>query len=312
MLGYFCKRILLIIPTVMAVILLVFVLMASLMGTDTSRMIRYEDDVPGQAGQLSLLEQYGKYCYRVFARRDFGLNDSYNSPLDEDLLKRTAVTLKMTGIGVFATYLIGLPLGVFAACRRGRWQDSLITSLTTFFSALPSFCLALGLVLFFALRLRWVHVTLQDPADYVIPLATLSVIGAANVAKVTRAGMAEVLDKPFVLSLRSLGLSRSSVIFRHALKNALIPAFSIFNTVFANLICGSVVVERFFNLRGLGTCIIGAVGSRATTSLMGCVTIVALIMSVCGVVTDLLFVLVNPSLRRTLSFGSSLRRGDRR
>ncbi|MBR0138707.1 MAG: ABC transporter permease [Firmicutes bacterium] len=307
MFGYFCKRILLVIPTVMAVILLVFVLMASLMGTDTSRMIRYEDDVYG-APRLSLLQQYGKYCYRVFVCRDFGVNDSYNSPLTEDLLKRTAVTLRMTGIGVAATYLLGLPLGVLAACRRGRWQDSLITSLTTFFSALPSFCLALGLVLFFALHLGWVHVTLQDPADHLIPLATLAVIGAANVAKVTRAGMAEVLDKPFILSLRSLGLSRGSVIFRHALKNALIPAFSVFNTVCANLICGSIVVERFFNLRGLGTCIIGAVGSRATTTLMGCVTIVALIMSACGVITDLLFVLVNPSLRKSLSFGSSLRR----
>ena len=312
MLGYFCKRILLIIPTVMAVILLVFVLMASLMGTDTSRMIRYEDDVPGEAPKLSLLQQYGKYCFRVFVRGDFGENDSYNSPLGEDLMERTAVTLRMTGVSVLATYLLGLPLGILAACRRGRWQDRLITSLTTFFSALPSFCLALGFVLLFSLRLRWVNVTLQNDADYLIPLATLAIAGAANVAKVTRAGMAEALDRPFILSLRSLGLSRRSVIFRHALKSALIPAFSVFGTVCANLICGSIVVERFFNIRGLGSCIIGAVGSRATTTLMGCMTIVALIMCVLSVAADLLFVIIDPSLRKSLTFGSTLRRRGER
>ena len=312
MIGYFCKRILLIIPSVMAVILLIFILMSFLAGTNTSRMVQYSDDPPGAAPSLSFLEQYGKYCYRVFVRRDFGLNDISRLPISEDLMRRTGITLKFTGISVLATYLLGVPLGIFAACRRGRWQDTFVTSLTTFFSAVPSFCLALALILFFAVRLRWVHVLPETPVDELIPLATLIVLGSANVAKVTRAGMAEILEKPFILSLTSLGLSRRSVILRHGLKNALVPAFSVFTTVCAQLLCGAVVVERFFSIPGLGITMIRAITSRATATLLGCATIVAVIMSVCSVITDLLFVLVNPSLRSTLSFGSPLRRRDGR
>ncbi|MBR6950169.1 MAG: ABC transporter permease [Oscillospiraceae bacterium] len=308
MLGYFCKRILLIIPGVMAVILLIFILMSFLPGTNTARMVRYADDPREQAGSLSLLQQYGKYCYRVFLHQDFGLNDLSGLSLKKDLLHRTGITVRITVISVCVTYLLGVPLGIYAACRRGRWQDSLLTSLTTFFSAIPSFCLALALVIVFAVRLRWFHVIPQDPKDELIPLAVLVVIGAANVAKVTRAGMAEVLEKPFVLALTSLGLSRRSVILRHALKSALVPVFSIFNTICAQLLCGAIVVERFFSMSGLGMTMVRAVSSRATTTLLGCATVVALIMSICSVITDLLFVLVTPSLRRTLSFGSSMRR----
>lgn len=308
MFGYFCKRILLIIPSVMVVILLIFVLMASLAGTDTSQMVRYDDDPFMPASHPGILQQYWKYCCHVFLHGDFGLNGGSWRPLREELLVRTGITLRVTGISVLATYVLGVPLGVFAACRRGRWQDSLITFLTTVFSAIPSFCLALALVLFFAVRLHWVHVIAIDPVDDLIPLATLAVIGAANVAKVTRAGMAEVLDKQFILSLTSLGLSRHSVILRHALKNALIPAFSVFSSVVAQLLCGSIVVERFFNIRGLGSAMIAAITNRASATILGCATIVALIMNVSSVITDFLFVLVNPSLRRTLSFGSTLRR----
>ena len=312
MLGYFCKRILLIIPGVMAVILMIFILMSFLPGTNTARMVRYADDPREQTESLSFLQQYGKYCYRIFLHRDFGLNDVSGSPLKNDLFLRTGITLRITAISVCITYLLGVPLGIYAACRRGRWQDSLITSLTTFFSAVPSFCLAFALVVLFAVKLRWFHVLPQDPKDEMIPLAVLVVIGAANVAKVTRAGMAEVLEKPFVLSLTSLGLSRRSVLLRHALKSALVPVISIFSTVFAQLLCGAVVVERFFSIAGLGMTMVRAVSSRATTTLLGCATVVALIMSICSVITDLLFVLVTPSLRRTLSFGSSVRRREGR
>ena len=311
MFGYFCKRILLIIPCVMAVILLIFLLMAALPGTDTAHMVTYADD-PRPAPQLSFAEQYGKYCWRVFVQQDFGTNRSSAVPLGEELLSRTRTTLRFTGISVLITYLLGVPLGVYAACRRGQWQDSVITSLSTLLSAIPSFCLSFALLYFFAVRLHWIHVLPQNQVDEMVPVLILSLIGTANVAKVTRAGMAEVLDKPFILSLTSLGLSRRSVIGRHALKNALVPAFSVFSTVCAQLLCGAVVVERFFNIRGLGIAMLAAIRSRATTTLLGCAVIIAVIMCVCGVLTDLLFVLVKPSLRRTLSFGSTLhRRGGR-
>ena len=305
--GYFCKRILLIIPSVLVVILLIFILMSTLAGTDTSHMVRYADDPMGPAPRLNFLQQYAKYCYRIFVHQDFGLNGNGLSMRDE-LVTRTGITLKVTGISVLFTYLLGVPLGVFAACRRGRWQDSLITSLSTFFSSIPAFCLSLALMLLLGKYLRWINVVPQNFSDMMVPYSILAVIGAANVAKVTRAGMADVLDKPFVLTLTAMGLSRRRVILRHALKNALIPAFSVFSTVCAQLLCGSIVVERFYAIRGLGTSMISAVVERATTSLLGCAAAVALIMSVCGVITDLLFVLVNPSLRRTLSFGSTIRR----
>ncbi len=307
MFGYFCKRILLVIPCVMAVILLIFMLMSALPGTDTANMVPYADDVPGQAS-LSFLQQYGKYCWRVFTRLDFGRDRASVLPLREELLVRTRITLRVMGLSVLGTYLLGVPLGIYAACRRGSWQDSLLTTLTTLLAAIPAFCISLALMLLFAVRLRWIHVIPQNSLDEAVPIVILTVMGAANVAKVTRAGMAEVLDKPFILSLTSLGLSRRSVILRHALKNALVPAFSVFSSVCAQLLCGSIVVEHFFTVRGLGSAMVAAIRSRATTTLLGCAVVVALIMSICSVITDLMFVAVNPSLRRTLSFSSNLRR----
>ena len=292
----------------MLVILLIFVLMSTLAGTDTAHMVRYADD---PQAPLGFLAQYGKYCYRVFIHQDFGVN-GYGLPMRDELLMRAGITIRVMAITVFATYLIGVPLGVYAACRRGRWQDNLISTLSTFFSSIPAYCMALALMLFFGKYLRWMNVIPQTFGDMLVPYSILAVIGAANVAKVTRAGMAEVLDKPFVITLRSLGLSRSRVILRHALKNALVPAFSVFSTVCAQLLCGSIVVERFYAIRGLGTAMISAVVGRSTTLLLGCATAAAVIMCVCGVINDLLFVLVNPSLRGTLSFGSSLRRRRRR
>lgn len=311
MFGYFCKRILLIIPCVMAVILLIFIMMAALPGTDTARMVPYADDPVPPEQPLSFLQQYFRYCWRVFTRQDFGMKRTAVLPLRQELLMRTGATLRVMGVSLLATYLLGVPLGVYAACRAGSWQDSLITALTTLLSAVPAFCLSLGLMLIFAVRLQWVHVIPRGTVDIVIPICILTVTGASYAAGVTRAGMAEALEKPFILSLGSLGLSRRSIILRHGLKNALVPAFSVFSNICARLLCSSIVVERFFSIRGLGSAMIDAIRSRDTTSLLGCAVMAALIMSVCGVLTDLLYVLVNPSLRGKLSFRSRLRRGGR-
>ena len=302
MLGYFIKRIALIIPTMLAVILIIFLLMSFLPGTNTRNMINYTDGTGGK----TLLAQYLNYCKHVFFKLDFGMDRSTHVSISDSLLRRFKGTVKLTGLGFLITVAIGLPAGIYSALHAGKWQDSFIGALTTVFSAIPTFCIALGIVLLFVLRLRWFNVLIREPADYLMPLGTLSIMGIASVTRITRSAMLDVMSKEYMTALRSLGIGRTSLILKHGLKNALVQITSVLSSLIAQMMCGAIVIERFFTLPGLGFTLGSAISSRNTGAVMGIVVCISLSMCVINLVTDMIYIIVNPDIRSSVSWRSSV------
>lgn len=309
MLGYFSKRALLIVPTMLAVILVIFLLMAWLPGTNTRSMVTFADG----SGGATVLEQYVNYVKHVFLKGDFGMDRSTRMSIDKSIAKRFLGTLKLTFLSFTVTILIGIPAGIYSATHAGKWQDNVIGVLTTVFSAVPTFCIALGIVLLFVLQLRWFNVLIREPTDYLMPLGALSIMGIASVTRITRSAMLDVLSRPYMTALRSLGIGRTSLILKHGLKNALVQITSVLSSLVAQMMCGAIVIERFFTLPGLGFTLGGAISSRNTGTVLSIAVCISLSMCVINLITDAIYFLVNPDIRSSLTWRSgSIRKGAAR
>ncbi|MBR2831419.1 MAG: ABC transporter permease [Oscillospiraceae bacterium] len=301
MLGYFVKRVLLIIPTVIVVTLVIFLLMASLTGTDTFRMVTYADDA-GTGN--SVLSQFFVYIWHVLTKFDFGVDPSTRRPITNELLRHYGFTMRMTGAALLLTLLIGVPAGIFAAVRRGSAGDRAVSAVTMVISAVPSFCIAFGFVMFFAVKLRWLNVLMMDKTDYIMPMGTIVLSVVASITRITRTAMCEVLDKQYVTAMRSLGLRNRSVVYRHALKNALVPIVSVISSIVGYLICGCIVVDRFFSLPGLGMYLANAIRSRTTNTVLAAAIFISFTMCCVGVLADAVYLIVNPAMRENVSWRS--------
>ena len=301
MLGYFVKRVLLIIPTVLAVALIIFLLASSLTGANAGRMVDYAD---GAGAGRPILSQFCIYIWRVVTRLDFGRDPDSRLPIARDLVRHYASTMKLTGVSLLLALLIGVPAGVFSAVRRGSVGDKAVSAGTMVISSIPSFCIAFGLVLLFAVKLRWLDVVVLEPVDYVMPVATVVLSVVAAVTRITRTAMCEVLDRQYITVLRSLGLRSRSVVYRHALKNALVPIVSVIGSIVGYLICGCLVVERFFNMPGLGTYLTMAISSRASGVVLACAIIISLTMCAVSVLSDAVYLVVNPAMRESVTWRS--------
>ena len=301
MFGYFVKRVLLILPTVLIVTLVIFLLMASLTGTDTGRMVIYADGAdPGG----TVLSQYFFYIWRVLTRLDFGVDTNTGRSLTAELLHRYCFTLKMTGGALLLALLIGVPAGVFSAVRRGSAGDRAVGAATILLSSVPSFCIAFGFVLLFAVRLRWLNVLISEKTDYIMPLGTIVLSVVAVITRITRTAMSEVLDKQYITELRSLGIRKRSVLYKHALKNALVPIVSVSSSLIGFLICGCIVVDRFFSLPGLGLYLTSAISSRVTSTVLASVILISFTLCVTGLLADAVYLLVNPAMRASVNWRS--------
>ena len=301
MLGYFVKRVLLIIPTVLIVALIIFLLMASLAGTDTGRMVDYADNA-GAGG--SVLSQFAVYIWRIVTRLDFGVEPGTRRPISAEIIRRYGFTMKVTGASLLLTLLIGVPAGIFSAVRRGSAGDKAVSAATMVISAIPSFCIAFGFVMLLAVKLRWLNVVMIEKTDYIMPMGTIVLSVVASVTRITRTAMCEVLDKQYITAMRSLGIRNGSVVYRHALKNALVPIVSVISSIVGYLICGCIVVERFFGLPGLGMFLASSISARSTGTVLAAAILISFTMCAVGVLGDAVYLIVNPAMRESVSWRS--------
>ena len=305
MIKYAIKRILIVIPIILAVILVLFILLYFISGSSISRMTSYGggDTLDSIFGFFKLTDnfftKYIRYCYNVFFHFDFGRSSSTMMRLMGELDYRIRNTVSLLAVGVGATLIIGIPIGAFAAVRKNHMRDRVISVIVMFFSAIPNYALAIAITLFFAVYLRVVPViiTYTSPIAYFLPMLTLSLGGIASIARMTRASMIEELQRPYITALRSKGLKDGSVVYRHALKNALVPVISALGGLIAQLLCGTFVVEHFFNVPGLGSYMLRSVGSRSHLEILGCTVLMTFILAITNIAADVLYSFVNPQIK---------------
>ncbi len=305
MARYILKRTLLIIPAILVILFILYSLMYFLPASRIAMMPVYRGgDVldsffAGINASDNYFTKFVRYIYNIVAYGDFGRSTATRVDLMSDIAYRIKNTLSLLLSGVGLTLIVGIPLGIYAAMRKGRAADRVVSVVTVFLSALPPYTIAIVLAIVVCVRLRLLPVihVYTDPKAYILPAVTIALGGIASVARMARSSMLEVLDQPYITALRSKGLPERSVVLKHALKNALLPVISTLGGFIAQLLCGTLVVEIFFNVPGLGSFMVSSISTRDHYEILGCSVILVIILMCMNLASDILYALVNPKIR---------------
>jgi peptide/nickel transport system permease protein len=237
---------------------------------------------------------------------DLGVSYAYATPVSELISGGLAISLPLAVMAMALTVLIALSLGVFAAARHNSLADTGVMGVSQIGIAIPNFWFAILLILLFAVRLHWFAAggfpgwadgPLLAMRALVLPAFALAVVQAAILARVTRSSILEVMREDFVRTARAKGLTRRATLWRHVLRNAMIPVITIMGLQFANLIAGTVVIENVFYLPGLGRLIFQAINNRDAIVVRDCVMLLAALVVAVNFVVDLIYVAIDPRLK---------------
>lgn len=312
MIGYVARRLLAAVPTLLAVLTLVFVLVRVVPG-DPAIAILGDRATPEAVAALRarlgvdrpLLVQYGEFLGDAL-RGDFGNSLVTGRPILADVAAVLPHTIDLTLAAMLVGVAVGVPAGVAAARYRNGPVDVLARVLSLLGLSFPVFVSGIFLLLAFALRWRLFPVIgnadLSDPADrlhkLVLPALTLGLVMAAYVTRVTRSAMLQVLGEDYMRTARAKGVPRRAILWRHGLRNAALPVVTVVGLYVGILLGNSVLTEIVFNRPGLGRIIVGALNQRDYTTLQGLMVIYCFLIVVVNLVTDLLYGVVDPRVRR--------------
>jgi peptide/nickel transport system permease protein len=247
--------------------------------------------------------QYGTWLGRAI-RGNLGLSWTSHAPVVQTLLAAAPITLSLTLLAIVLIVGLGVPLGTLAALRPGPLDRS-FQAVAGFAIALPNFWLGVGLVLFLAVDAHLFpavgYVGLSDPAQWlhslVLPVLALAFGMTMSLALQVRSAMIDVLAKDYIRSLRAAGLSRGSVLFRHALRNCMAPVITTIGFQLLALLAGAVVIEQLFNLPGLGSVLVSGVTEHDVPVVQGAVMLFAVFVVVVNLLTDVAAAVLNPRAR---------------
>ncbi len=305
MVPYIANRLGISMVVVFGVSVLIF-LMLHLVSGDPVVVMLSEHATSQDAGQLRhelgldqpLYVQYGLYMERV-VHGDLGRSIRLRTPVLELILNRFPNTLELTVSSLVLGTILGLVVGTISAVRRGRLADHISMAGALIAVSVPSFWLALMLILLFGLRLRLLPIAgnLDGISSLVLPTVTLAAVPLATIARLTRSGLLEVLGQDYVRTARAKGLKESAVVVNHALRNSIIPVITVVGVQFGSLLGGAIIVETVFAWPGIGRLLIDAVSARDFPLVQGIMLFIALGFVLVNLVADVLYAYVDPRIR---------------
>ena len=304
MLNYFIKRLLGMLPTLLIVAILVFLFVHLLPG-DPARLLAGPNAdasvvamVRHQLGlDLPLPQQFWHYLVRL-VHGDFGQSMASQRPVSQEIASRFMPTLLLTLTSMIWSSLFGLFIGVASAVWRNRWPDKLGMIIAVSGISFPAFALGILLMQIFSVQLGWLPTVGADGwRNYILPSLTLGAAVASVMARFTRASFIEVLGEDYMRTARAKGLSPRKVIFKHGLRNALIPVLTMMGLQFGLLLGGAIVVEVVFNWPGLGRLLIDSVENRDYPVIQALVLLFSCEFIVINLIVDILYAWVNPTIR---------------
>ena len=304
MLRHLLKRFLLTLPALWLVLTLVFLMIHIVPGDPVEQMLG-EGAAPGAAAQLRhslgldqpLRVQYGHYLAGLF-RGDLGQSFKFQAPVRQIIFERYPATLQLAFLALFVCAVIAIPAGVLAAHRRAQTPDRLVGLFTLFGLAIPNFALGPFLILLFSIEIGLLPVSGRNGAgSYVLPAATLGAALAAILTRMVRGAMLEELSADYIRTARAKGLSTAAVLFRHGLRNALIPIITILGLQFGTLLAGTIVTETIFSWPGIGRLTVQAISARDYPLLQGCILVISLSYVLVNLLTDAVYSVVDPRVR---------------
>ncbi|MGE5322534.1 MAG: nickel ABC transporter permease [Actinomycetota bacterium] len=305
MLRYVSIRMLYAIPVLWLVVSVVFMLIHLVPGDPIQQMLgegasaadlqaarhAYGLDVP-------VGEQYINYWKGVL-HGDLGRSLRFDQPVTKLVLERYPQTMELTLASMVVALLISIPAGVRSARRRNRWDDRLLSFVSLLGLSFPNFALGPILILFFAIYLGLLPVSGSGtPAHLVLPAITMGGALAAILTRMVRTAMLEELSHDYIRTARAKGLPENVVVYKHALRNALVPVLTVVGLQFGALLAGAIVTETIFSWPGIGRLTIQAIGNRDYYLVQGCILMIGLTYVAVNFFTDFLYSLANPRIRQ--------------
>ena len=305
MLRYLSLRVLSLLPVVWLVVSLVFLLIHLVPGDPILQMLGEGAPVTDvQAARhaygldLPLGRQYLNYWEGVLGG-DLGPSIRFNQGVTHLIAQRYPYTLQLTLAALVVAVLLSVPAGVRSAQRRNRWDDRLLSVVSLFGLSFPNFALGPILILFFAIYLGWLPVSGSGGiAHLVLPALTMGGALAAILTRMVRTSMLEELGQDYIRTARAKGLAERTVVYGHALRNAMIPVITVLGLQFGALLAGAIVTETIFSWPGIGRLTIQAISNRDYYLVQGCILAIGLTYVAVNFMTDLLYSVANPRIRQ--------------
>lgn len=301
MTRYVIKRVLLAVLTVFLISAITFFVMHMVPGGPFNREkaldaatiealeARYNLDKP-------VPEQFILYMKNLL-RGDFGVSLKNGRNITDIIKESFPISAKLGLMAISVALVCGIVFGSLAALMRNKWPDRLIVFLSTLFTAVPSFVLATLLLLVFAIKLAWVPVWSATEAHYTLPVIALAAYPMAYTTRLAKTSMLDALSQDYIRTARAKGVNRWKVIFKHALRNSLIPVITYAGPQIAYIITGSMVVETIFTVGGIGSKFVSAITNRDYTLIMATTIFLATLMVLATLICDLLYKLVDPRIK---------------
>lgn len=298
---YVRKRLILLIPVLLGAILIIFFILSLCPGDPGSIILGAGAD---EAAIIEINEKLGYYdpffvrYFRYIGNLVTGdLGNSYqtNAPVLGELLKRAPVSLRTCFLALGTAVFIGVPLGVLTAVKQYTMLDTIPTALAMIFAAMPLFWLGMLLMYVFALKLGWLpSFGVSDWKGLILPTISIGLPNAARQMRYTRSSMLESIREDYVRTARAKGCEEKTVIWKHALKNALLPVITVVGNSFGAMFGGTVIIEKLFSIPGIGTYMVDGITNRDVPVVTGCVVAIALVYSLVTMLVDVMYAYIDP------------------
>ena len=292
------------IPVLVGVMFIIFTLMYITPGDPASLLLGERarpEDIAKLRTELGLddpfLMQFVNYIAKV-VRLDFGTSIATKRPVFTELAARLPNTATLAGLSVLLAIITGIPLGILCATKHNTIFDNIASILGLVILSIPNFWLGLMLILLFSVNLGWLPVSgVTTPLSWIMPMLTIGLSSMGVFMRFTRSSMLEVIRQDYIRTARAKGQKESVVIYRHALKNALIPVITIVGLSFGSLLGGAILTETVFAIPGIGNYMVQSIRTRDFPVVQGGVLIFAFAFSSVNLLVDILYGFVDPRIR---------------
>lgn len=242
--------------------------------------------------------RYLRYMQGVILKGDLGTSYVTRQPVTVEILERFPATLQLSAMSVLLALIIGITVGIISATRQYTFIDHLATSLSMIGVSMPNFWQGMMLIIIFAVWLRWLPPSgFSTPLHWILPAVTVGTNASANIMRMTRSSMLEIIRQDYIRTARAKGQTERVVIWKHALKNALIPIITVVGLSFGRLLGGAVLTESIFSIAGVGKLMVDAIKLKNFPMVQGGVLFIAFVMSLVNLIVDVLYSFADPRIR---------------
>ena len=305
MIKYVIKRILLLIPVFLGVTFVIFAIVRlnpadpviAILGINIT-----DEQYAAKAAELGLDQpffvQYLLYIKNIVFNFDLGVSYSTGRQVSTMIAERFGTTLQLGLMGIALALVLGIPFGIISATRQYSLVDRVVTFGSLVFASMPAFFSALVMMLLFSLKLRWLPASFdQSFLGWIMPVVAVGMSPVAGITRMTRSSMLDVIRQDYVRPARAKGLSEKVIIFKHELKNAVIPVLTVVGMQIGSIMAGSVVVESIFSVPGMGSMISQAITDQDYNLVQGSVLFIALFICAINLVVDIVYAFIDPRIK---------------